>query len=68
MIILYICFMISKKILLNQINNFPSLMSIEELIEKLRFIEKLQKRIQSSKENQVITDKEMDTELEKWFK
>tara|TARA_R110002096_G_scaffold400138_1_gene596657 strand:- start:288 stop:470 length:183 start_codon:yes stop_codon:yes gene_type:complete len=60
--------MISKKILLNQINNFPSLMSIEELIEKLRFIEKLQKRIQSSKENQVITDKEMDTELEKWFK
>ena len=57
--------MISKEILLKQINSFPSLMSIDELIEKLKFVEKLQNRIKSSEENQIISEEELDKEMQK---
>lgn len=59
--------MITKEKLKNYINDFPDEMSIEEVIEKLIFIDKLETRIQESKNNEVIDEDEVKNEIEKWF-
>lgn len=59
--------MITKEKLKHYINDFPDEMSIEEVIEKLIFIDKLETRIQESKNNQVIDEEEVKNEIEKWF-
>lgn len=60
--------MITKEKLKHYINDFPEEMSIEELIEKLIFIDKLETRIQESKNDEVIDEDEVKTEMEQWFK
>ena len=42
--------MISKEKLISQIESFPSELSIDELIDKLIFIDKLEERIQQQME------------------
>lgn len=59
--------MITKEKLKSYINEFPEEMTIEEVIEKLIFIDKLETRIQESKNNEVIGEEEVKTEIEKWF-
>jgi len=61
--------MISKTKLKEQIDKFPEdEISIDELIERLLFIEKLEKRIESSKNGNTISDKEVEKEMKKWLK
>jgi len=61
--------MISKTKLKEQIDKFPEdKISIDELIERLLFIEKLEKRIESSKNGNTISDKEVEKEMKKWLK
>lgn len=59
--------MITKEKLKSYINEFPEEMSIEEVIEKLIFIDKLETRIQESKNNEVMDEEEVKTEIGKWF-
>lgn len=59
--------MITKEKLQNYINDFPEELSIEEVIEKLIFIDKLETRIRESKNNEVIEEEEVKNEIEKWF-
>ncbi|WP_170124590.1 hypothetical protein [Algoriphagus yeomjeoni] len=51
--------MITKRKLLKHIQQFPEEMSMEELIEKLLFIEKLEKRIAESDTGEVISEEEL---------
>jgi len=60
--------MISKETLLKQIDSFPSMLSIEELIEKLIFVEKLERRIAESKQDETLTEDELEKEIKTWFK
>jgi hypothetical protein len=60
--------MITKERLQEHISKFPDLISIDELIEKLVFIDKLEKRIQLSEANNSITEDELDTDMNSWFK
>jgi hypothetical protein len=60
--------MITKENLKNQIENLPEKFSIEDLVDRLIFIEKLEKRIEESDENLVITETDLKVEIEKWFK
>ena len=60
--------MISKEKLIQQIENFPEKMEIDELIEKLLFIEKLEKRIELSVKEEVVSKNELKEEIEQWFK
>ena len=59
--------MITKEKLQNYINDFPEEMSIDEVIEKLIFIDKLETRIRESKNNEVIDEDEVKNDIEKWF-
>ena len=60
--------MISKEKLIKHINKFPAKLSIEELIDRLIFVEKLEKRIEQSKKGETITEQELENEMKEWFK
>ncbi len=60
--------MITKEKLIKHINSFPSELSIEDLIDKLLFVEKLEKRIAQSKKDNTISEQLLENEMKEWFK
>ena len=60
--------MITKEKLLKHIDSFPVELTIDELIDRLIFVEKLEHRIELSKKNETISEKELQNETEEWFK
>lgn len=60
--------MITKSKLKEQIENFPDEFSIDELVERLILIEKIEKGYQQSGSGHFLSDSELDIEIEKWFK
>jgi len=60
--------MISKVKLLAHIDKLPDEISIDELIDKLVFIDKLEKRIVESNNNETISEEELEREIKEWFK
>ncbi len=60
--------MITKTALKKHIEKFPEEFTIDELIERILFIEKLEKRIQKSDENDVLSEQELENEMKQWFK
>ena len=60
--------MVTKTILKQQLEKFPEEFSIDELVERLILIEKINKGIEQSKNNEVISDEQLDKEIEEWFK
>ena len=60
--------MITKEKLIKHANSFPDKLSIDELIDRLVFVEKLEKRIEQSKRNETITEEELENEMKEWFK
>jgi len=59
--------MITKEKLKKHIEKFPDEMSIDELIDRLVFVEKLENRILQSNNGETISDEELKIEMEKWF-
>ncbi|PIQ29488.1 MAG: hypothetical protein COW63_12820 [Bacteroidetes bacterium CG18_big_fil_WC_8_21_14_2_50_41_14] len=59
--------MLTKTGLKEQIEKFPEQFSIDELIEKLILIEKIECGNMQSEKGEIITDTELDKEIEKWF-
>ena len=60
--------MITKERLIKQINEFPDKLEIDELIEKLLFINKVEERIEQSKNDETISEEELEKEMVEWFK
>ncbi|WP_157359710.1 hypothetical protein [Algoriphagus mannitolivorans] len=46
----------------------PDQFSMEDLIEQLIFVEKLEKRIEESNQDQTITEEDLKREIEEWSK
>jgi len=59
--------MITKERLQKEIEKFPERFTIDELIEKLILIEKIQEGEKQSEKGEIISEKELDKEIEKWF-
>jgi hypothetical protein len=59
---------ITKEKLIGHINQLPKEIEMEALIERLLFIEKLEKRIALSKQGETISEKELENEMAEWFK
>ncbi len=59
--------MITKEKLKSTLTDFPEEFSIDELIERLILIEKIELGNQQSLNNEVISEEELDQEIEKWF-
>jgi hypothetical protein len=60
--------MLTKSKLKEQIENFPEEFSIDPLVERLILVEKIDRGNQQSEKGEIITDSELDNEIEKWFK
>jgi len=60
--------MITKKNLEEQIKSLPDSFTIDELIDKLIFIEKIEKAEKQSDSNKVLSESELNKEIDKWFK
>jgi hypothetical protein len=60
--------MLTKTKLKEQIEGFPEEFSIDDLIDRLILIEKIEQGIKQSENGEVISDSELDKEIKKWFK
>lgn len=60
--------MLTKQRLKEQIENFPNEFSLEELIERLILVEKIETGDTQSKNEETISEDELEKEIEKWFK
>ena len=59
--------MITKEKLKSTLTDFPEEFSIDELIERLILIKKIELGNQQSFNGEVISVEELDQEIEKWF-
>lgn len=59
--------MITKTILKEQIDTFPDEFSIDELIERLILVEKIENGKIQSEQNEILNESELDQEVKKWF-
>jgi len=60
--------MLTKSKIMEAIENFPEEISIDDIIDKLILIEKTEKGIHQSENEAIISDAELEKEMEKWFK
>lgn len=60
--------MLTKEKLREQIELFPDEFSLDELVERLIFMEKVERGEKQSIANDVIQHEQLDKEIEKWFK
>ena len=59
--------MISKTKLQEQIDSFPEEFSIDDLIERLILVEKIENGKIQSEKDEIISESELDEEVDKWF-
>lgn len=59
---------ITKEKLQKQIDEFPDEISIDDVIERLIMIEKIETRIQESENNETISEDDLKNEMQEWFK
>ncbi len=60
--------MLVKTTVLETLKRFPDNFSIDELVEKLLILERVEKGDKQSKENKVISETELEKEINEWFK
>jgi hypothetical protein len=60
--------MITKTRLTNELASFGENINIDELLDRMIFIEKLEERIEMAKTENGISEDSLKTEMEKWFK
>jgi len=59
--------MITKAKLKKHIEKFPEVFSIDDLIEKLILIEKIENGETQSLNGEIISEVELESEINKWF-
>lgn len=60
--------MITKTKLQDQIKNLPEEFTIDQLVEKLILIEKIEKGEQQSLNRETISEVELERDIDEWFK
>jgi hypothetical protein len=60
--------MIIKKQLTLTLEQFPEQFSLEELIDKLILLDKIERGNIQSENKEVINEEELENEMQKWFK
>jgi predicted transcriptional regulator len=60
--------MLTKQVLKQTIDKLPSSFTIDELLDKLIFIEKVNEGLQQSEQGKTVSKKEAEKKLSKWLK
>lgn len=58
--------MITKERLYKHLENLPDILQIEQLIEELLLIDKIDNRIVESHNDDTITEEQLSSEIKKW--
>ena len=58
--------MLNREKVKAEIENLPEEFSIDELVERLILVEKVEKGILQSQRGEIISEAELDKEMEKW--
>jgi len=59
--------MITKEKLLETIKQLPSKFSVDEVIDRIFLLDKIETGLQQSQNGQVTTDEDLDKKLPKWL-
>ncbi|GAB4246059.1 MAG: hypothetical protein Tsb0034_24900 [Ekhidna sp.] len=60
--------MLSKEKVIGVINKLPKEFSVEQAIDELILLEKIETGLKQSKSNEVIPDEKLDKELPEWLR
>ncbi len=60
--------MLTKQKVKDTIDKFPDKFSIDELIERLILLDKVERGNDQSEKAQTVTEVELENEMKKWFK
>ncbi len=60
--------MLTKTNVIKTITKFPDHFSIDELVDKLILLDKIERGIQQANNGKVISDEELDKKIEEWLK
>ncbi|UII20224.1 hypothetical protein [Fulvivirga ligni] len=60
--------MLSKEKVINVINKLPDEFSVEEIIDELLLLEKIDRGLAQSSAGDVIADEDLDKELPEWLR
>ena len=60
--------MLLKSSVIHSVENLPDSFSIDKLIERLLFIESVEKGLKDSKEGKVFSEEEAKKKLKRWLK
>ena len=60
--------MMTKTRLKEHLEKLPEEFSLEDLIDRLIFIDKIEEGLEQSKRGEVISTKELESKMEGWFK
>jgi len=59
--------MTTKDKIISSIKNLPDSVTIDEILDQIMLVEKIEKGIEQSNKNQVVSDDELDKRLGKWL-
>jgi len=60
--------MLTKEQVIEAINKLPAEFSVEQVIDELILLEKIETGLEQSKANDVIPDEQLDNELPEWLR
>lgn len=60
--------MLSKSLVKKQLEKLPEEFTLDDLVERLILIQKVELGLKDSDEDKVISEEELDNEIEEWFK
>jgi hypothetical protein len=59
--------MTTKDKVINGIKNLPDTVDIDDILDQIMLVEKIEKGIDQSSKNQVVPDEELEKRLGKWL-
>lgn len=60
--------MLSKSIVIKTITKFQDHFSVDDLVDKMILLDKIEKGMQQADNKQTISDEELDKKIEEWLK
>ena len=60
--------MLTKSNVIKTINRLPDKFSIDELVDKMILLDKIEKGIKDADNGKTISDEELDKKIEEWLK
>jgi hypothetical protein len=60
--------MLTKSNVLKTITKFPEKFSVDDLVDKMILLDKIEKGLQQADNKQVISEEELDKKIEEWLK